>query len=533
MSDRRRWYGLPFIALGVSLIIVDATIVNVAVPSIVDELKITSTDAQWVQEIYTLVFASLLLVFGRIADRFGRKRLFILGALAFALASIVAATAPTGLALILGRLLQGIGGAMMLPNSLSLLNSTFFGKERGIAFAIWGSTIGAAAAFGPLLGGWLTTDFSWRWAFGINLPFAAIVITGIALFIDESKAGDEREGADFLGAFMSVIGIGSIVFALIEGRNYGWWSAIKEPTVFGITWTLSISMIPVAFGFGLLVLAYFLRVETRRNERGMPVLLDLGLLRVQSFRNANIAAGIVSLGEFGLLFALPLWLQNVLGYSAFDAGKLLLSLAIGSFVASGIGAPLGAKRGPVMVVRTGILLEFIGLLAAGFIITSDTSWWAIAAPLFVYGMGVGLATAQLTGVALTHIPISESGQASGITSTTRQLGSALGIALLGTVLFSSLGSGLDTRLEGSPLPAAAKTAISEAIVQSAGSAIPAFEAKPGSEQVVTAAKDAFSEGTRYSAFAGAFFLFLGWLATLRLDGATPHREAPEEVPAAA
>ena len=186
-----------------------------------------------------------------------------------------------------------------------------------------------------------------------------------------------------------------------------------------------------------------------------------------------------------------------------------------------------------MVVRTGILLEFIGILLAGLVVTSSTSWWAIAVPLFLYGMGVGLATAQLTGVALTHIPLSESGQASGITSTTRQLGSALGIAILGTVLFSSLGSGLDTRLANTQLPEQARVAISEAVVQSAGSAIVGFEQQPGNEQVVAAAKDAFSEGTRYAAFAGAFFLFLGWLATLRLDTTTPHREAPDEVAVAA
>ena len=183
--DRKKWLGLPFIALGVALIIVDATIVNVAIPSIIDDLKITSTQAQWIQETYTLVFASLLLAFGRIADRVGRRAMFAVGVLVFALASVIAANVSSGDALIAARLVQGVGGAMMLPTSLSILNSTFFGKDRGIAFAVWGSTIGAAAAFGPLLGGWLTTDYSWRWAFGINVPAGILILAGLFLFVHE------------------------------------------------------------------------------------------------------------------------------------------------------------------------------------------------------------------------------------------------------------------------------------------------------------------------------------------------------------
>ena len=227
MSNRKRWIGLLFISLGVSMIIVDATIVNVAIPNIFVDLKISTTQAQWIQEIYTLVFASLLLVFGRWADRFGRRKMFVIGILIFALSSVVAANVGSGDALIMARLVQGIGGAMMLPTSLSLLNSTFFGKERGIAFAIWGSTIGASAALGPLLGGYLTTSQSWRWAFGINIPIGAIVLIGLLIFVKESR-GESESGADYFGALLSVLGIGSIVFGLIEGRNYGWWSSRDE-----------------------------------------------------------------------------------------------------------------------------------------------------------------------------------------------------------------------------------------------------------------------------------------------------------------
>lgn len=516
MSDRRRWLGLPFIALGVALIIVDATIVNVAIPSIFTELKITSTEAQWTQESYTLVFASLLLVFGRLADRFGRRRLFVLGILVFAGSSILVATAQSGTMLIASRLLQGVGGAMMLPNSLSLLNSTFRGKDRAAAFAVWGATIGAAAAFGPLLGGWLTTSFSWRWAFGINIPLGAVVLIGILAFIDESRSEDGRTGADFTGAILSVLGIGSIVFGLIEGRNYGWWTALSDNGVGGL------SVVPLCFAAGIALLVLMVWVELRRNRADLPVLLDLQLLGIKSFRNANIAAAIVSLGEFGLLFALPLWLQNVLGYSAFDTGLILMSLAAGSFLASGVGAPLGNKIGPVAIVRAGLLLELIGIAIAGVVISSTTSWQVICVPLFIYGAGVGLATAQLTGVALMDVPVAQSGQGSGITSTSRQLGSALGIALLGTVLFSSFGASLDSRLQEIPgLPAAQAAELRDGIVASAGTAIPALRENAATAAVADAASEALSEGTRLAAYAGAAFLLLGWLAALSLGKSRP------------
>lgn len=522
MSDRKRWFGLPFIALGVALIIVDSTIVNVAIPSIIDELKVTSTQAQWIQETYTLVFASLLLVFGRIADRFGRRLLFILGVTVFVLSSVIAANVGSGDALIAARLIQGAGGAMMLPTSLSLLNSTFFGKDRGIAFAVWGSTISAAAAFGPLLGGWLTTDFSWRWAFGINAPLGVLIVGGLLLFVDESRSDREDQGADLVGAVLSVIGIGSIVFGLIEGRNYGWFTALEPVSLLGINWTASISIVPVMFLFGAAVIALFINIEIRRNRAGKPVLLDLALLSIPSFRNANIAAAIVSLGEFGLLFALPLWLQNVLGYTAFDTGLVLLSLAVGSFLASGAGATIGARKGPIFIVRLGIALEIVGIALSGLVVSTSTSWWMIAIPLFFYGCGVGLATAQLTGVALADVPLQNSGQGSGIQSTTRQLGSAFGIAILGTVLFSSLGSDFDQRLEAFPqIPAAVKTQLSETVVKTAGAVIPTFRADPQNAAVGDAAAEALTYGTRLSAFIGAFFLVLGWLASLRLGKSVP------------
>jgi len=513
---KKRWVGLFFIALGVSMIIVDATIVNVAVPTIIEDLKITSTQAQWIQETYTLVFASLLLVFGRLADRFGRRQMFSLGVLVFIVSSVVAATSGSGNLLIAARLVQGIGGAMMLPTSLSLLNSTFFGKERGIAFAVWGSTIGGTAALGPLLGGWLTTDFTWRWAFGINIPLGLLVLVGVSLCVKESR-GEAESGADYVGALLSVLGIGAIVFGLIEGRTYGWWGSLGDRSLLGVNWTWGISPIPLFFVLGIAVIFIFAKVQLKLNALGKPVLLDLSLFKINSFRNANIASAIVSLGEFGLLFSLPLWLQNVRGYSAFGTGVVLLALAIGSFFASGAGGPVGAKRGPVAVVRLGILLELIGVAAIALVISPTTSTWLIVIPLFIYGMGVGLATAQLTGVVLAEVPLEKSGQGSGIASTTRQIGSALGIAILGTVLFSSLGTSLNSRLENqTQIPAATRTALTDGVVRSAGGSIAGLQANPATADVAIEAKAAFSTASRNAAFVASGFLLIGWLATRSL-----------------
>ncbi len=514
LSSRRRWAGLVFISVAVALIIVDSTIVNVAIPSIVDDLAITSTQVQWVQESYTLVFAALLLVFGTLSDRWGRRRMLVTGVIVFAAASVLAALSQTGDLLIGSRVLQGIGGAMVLPTTLSLINATFRGRERGIAFAIWGSTIGGMVAVGPLLGGWLTTYFSWRWAFGINIPLGVIIVIGVLVFIVESKDVAHAGRIDIVGAVLSVVTSASLVFGLIEGRTYGWWLTDGTVVLGGWTWPFDISPIPIAFSITVLAGTAFVVWGIRRGRAGKPTLIAFSLFSIASFRNGNIAAMIVSLGEFGIILSLPLWLQNVIGYDALQTGFVLLALAIGSFVASGASAAVSNRITPVAIVRVGIVAEIIGVAGLGFVISSEATWLVIVPFLFVYGFGVGLATAQLTGVVLKDVPVEQSGQGSGTSSTARQIGSALGIAILGTVLFTSVGGSLDSSL--SELPAATREQVVSAVVDSAGAAIPSLDAQGGG--IADAARDAFSDGTRYSAFAAAGFLVLGLLATLRLGG---------------
>jgi EmrB/QacA subfamily drug resistance transporter len=517
-ADRRRWLGLFFVALGVALIIVDTTIVNVAIPTIIEDLQISSSQAQWVQEAYTLVFAALLLVFGRLADRWGRRLLFLIGVIIFIAASVWAAVAGSGFELISARLAQGLGGALILPTSLSIINANFRGRDRAVAFAVWGSTIGGTAALGPLLGGYLTTSLSWRWAFGINIPLGLLVFIGTLIFVAESKDRSAAKGIDISGAILSVLGIGLIVFALIEGRVYGWFLTLGQPSLLGVNWPLPVSPVFVALALGMFILMVFALVEVRRNRQGRTVLMDLSLFRIPSFRNGNIAAGIVSLGEFGLLFALPFWLQNVLGYSAFNTGTILLALALGSFLASGLGVQLNRARGPVFVVRTGIVLEIIGIIGIGLVISPDAAIWAVVGFLFIYGLGVGMATAQLTGVVLADVPVAASGQGSGIQSTTRQVGSALGIAILGTVLFTGLGTSLNNTLSADPnIPDEVREQTVSTVVTTAGAVIPALREDPATTAVAEAAGESLSKATSWAAFVAAGFLMVGLLASFSLS----------------
>ncbi|WP_336630887.1 MULTISPECIES: DHA2 family efflux MFS transporter permease subunit [unclassified Microbacterium] len=521
MEERssRRWFGLIFISLAVALIIVDSTIVNVAIPAIVDDLGITSTQVQWVQEAYTLVFASLLLMFGSLADRVGRRRLLLIGVALFSGASVAAALAPSGDLLILSRLVQGVGGAMMLPSTLSLLNATFHGRERGIAFAVWGSTIGGMAAVGPLLGGWLTTSFSWRWAFGINIPLGIVIVAGILWAVTESRS-DRIGPLDAVGALLSIALFGSLVFGLIEGRTLGWWTTADPFRIGGWTWPWSLSPVPVAFAVALASLAGFVAWSRRQAHAGRPTLLDPRLFSIATFRNGNIAALVVALGEFGIILSLPLWLQFVLGFEAVQTGLVLISLAAGSFVASGVAGAASGRVRPLLVVRAGLVAEIVGVVLVGIVVGADAgtrgAWGWLLPSLFVYGLGVGLATAQLTGLILQDVPVELSGQGSGTQSTARQVGAALGIAILGTVLFSGTAGILSTTLDDRGLPPAQRDQIVSAVVNSSGGAIAGLAADPATAAIADDAKVAFSDATRLSAFAAAAFLTVGLVATIPL-----------------
>ncbi len=524
---RNRWVGLVFISMAISLVIIDGTIVNTIFPSIINDLSLTSTEVQWVQESYVLVFASMLLVWGSLADRFGRKRLLSIGIIIFILASVWAGVATTPDVLILARVIQGVGGAMVLPTTLSLVNATFQGKERGIACAVWGATIGGMVAIGPVLGGWLATDFSWRWAFGINLPLGIIILAGLAYFVSESKAPQRAGGIDFIGAAISVVMFSTLVFGLIEGRIYGWWeiNTNNQFMIGDFAWpTTGISVIPVSLFIFVISAVVFVLWERRREEAKKNVLLDLELFKINSFRNGSIAALIISMGEFGILFAIPLWLQNVLGLSPISSGLVLLWLAAGAFMASGIGGALSGKLPAARAVQIGVGLELVGVLGVGLFASTEAGWGILAPFLFLYGIGIGLATAQLTGVIMVDVPMSSTGQASGSQSTVRQVGSALGVAVLGTLLFTGTQVSMEQRLSDLDVPSAQSIVLVDAVVDSAGSAIPGLTdglvaqqvPQDVAEDITTAAGEAFTDGAKWASWSAAGFLLLGFVSTLYL-----------------
>lgn len=516
LEGRRRWIALAFLALGVAMIILDATVVNVAIPTMVRDLGLSTSDAEWVNVAYSLTFASLLILSGRLADRFGRKRLFVLGVVVFVAASVLVAASGSANAIIGARALQGVGGAMILPASLAVLNSVFTGKARAIAFAAWGATIGGMAALGPLVGGWLTTNASWHWAFLINLPIGILVLVGVLAVVPETR--DPRAlGNDWPGIVLVTLGLLGVVFALIEGQRYGWIVATQDFRFGPLTvpeGSVSIVLVSAILGIGSLVA--LLVIERRRLRAGKVVILDLSLFRIRTFGAGNLVALVVSLGEFGLLFSLPLFLQSVRGYDALETGVILLALAAGSFLASGAGAGLSQRIGPVMVLRIGMALEVLGIIGLGVVISTDVTGWGLAPWLFAYGMGVGFATAQLTGVILSEIPVEESGGASAVQSTARQVGAAIGTAILGTTLIIGLSTGVTSQLEDRGVPAQAAQQAGDVMSQSAGQALPALAAQPEGDVLVEGASQGFVDAMKLVAWAASAFVFLGLLATFLL-----------------
>jgi EmrB/QacA subfamily drug resistance transporter len=535
-ATRNRWIGLLFISMAISLVIIDGTIVNTIFPSVIEALKLTSTEVQWVQESYVLVFASLLLVWGSLADRFGRKRILLIGVAIFIASSVWAGLSEDATTMIAARVVQGIGGSMVLPTTLSLVNANFQGKERGIAFAVWGATIGGMVAIGPVLGGWFATSFGeegWRLAFNINLPIGLIVMAGLIYWVAESKQAQRDGGLDFVGAGISIIMFLTLVFGLIEGRVYGWWEQTSTAFIIGdFAWpTDAISVIPVSLGISVAAAVAFYFWERRLEKAGKNVLLDLNLFRISSFRNGSIAALIISMGEFGLLFAIPLWLQSVLGLEPIQSGLVLLFLAGGAFLASAVGGALSGKVPAATVVRLGVGLEMVAVASVAVFADVETGWISIAPSLLIYGIGVGLATAQLTGVIMVDVPMEKTGQGSGTQSTARQIGSALGIAVLGTLLFTGTQNSIDDRLANLDVSKEQATVISTLVVDTAGSIIPSLPqviaADPSlqslvgkSAEIQAAAGAGFTDGTKFSAWAAGAFLGLGFLSSFRLGTRT-------------
>ncbi len=437
-TEKYRWMALIFLALGLAIVIIDNTVLNVAIPYILRDLN-TSFDAiQWVVSGYALIIATLLITVGRLGDMFGRKRIFLLGTVFFAVGSFIASIAPNVMWLFIGEaLIEAIGASMMLTSSLSLLVSEFHGRERAIAFGVWGSVAGASASLGPLLGGFLTAYYSWRWSLRINVIVAIIAILG-SVFIKESK-GEHAKQFDWLGTFFSGIGLFSLIFGFIEGRKFGWWTPNEPFTIDGWTWPLkNISAIPFAFGLAAIFLALFILTEYRLEKEGKSPLLKLSLFKIPGFSFGLTALGIVSMGQFGVFFILPIYLQNALGLDAFKTGVVFLSASIAVAVFGPLSGFIASKIGPKWLASVGMYVTSLGTYLLFLSLSPTATGWSLAPALVFFGIGIGMASAQLTNVILSSTPVSLAGEASAANATMRQVGTSIGIAIIGVILASRL-----------------------------------------------------------------------------------------------
>lgn len=525
------------ISLGVSLIVVDATIVGVLLPRIITDLGLTTTDAEWVTSVYALVFAALLIPFGRAGDLFGRRRLFMLGTAVFTVASVAAASAGDGSALIGARALQGVGASMILPAALSTVNAVFTGRDRAVAFAIWGSVISGMAALGPLAGGALATAGGWRWAFGINLPLGIALIAAALVLMPETRlprAGGAWRDIDWPGGALSALGLGALVCGIIEGQTYGWWAATRPFAIAGFDWPEGgLSPVPVVLALAAVLLAALVVVERSRAAAGRAVMLDLELFRIPSFRRGNLASALINVGELGLLFVLPLFLLGVHGTSPLQISLAILPLAAGAFLAGGYAGKLANRHGPHRVVQAGMVLEVAAVLALALTVSATTGGLGLAPWMLLYGVGLGLTSAQLTNVSLADVPPEQSGQASGTQSTARQVGAALGIAAIGTVFATSLGHAMTDRLAGSSLPPERQAAIAHELRESAGTYGRDLHADPGLAAAARAADESLATAARHASLTTAAILALGLAVSLRLRagaGAPRREEAEPPVP---
>lgn len=511
------WWALVALLIGVSMIVIDGSLVNVLLPDMVEDLSLNATETQWVNSIYALIFAALLITIGLLADRFGRRLLFLSGVVIFALGSLASGVAQDPSFLIAARAVQAIGGAMMLPSSIAVINVLFTGRNRAVAFGLWGAIFAGAAAIGPLLGGFLAEYFSWRWAFLINIPIGLVSAAMVLRFVPENK-GPKVAGFDPVGVILSASGLGLIVYALIEGQQFGWWTAIAEFDLGPIAIPVGgLSIVPIALVTGCVLLLLLVTWEKRRSELGKASLLDLSLFRIRRYGFGNIVALVVSLGEFGVLFVLPLWIQSVHGLNPLETGAILAFLAVGAIFSGGLARKASALLGPTRVVRLGMVLEVVGIVWVGLTLGVDRNPWWLAIPLVVYGLGVGFASAQLTNVVLADVPPIKSGQASAVTSTFRQVGTALGSAVIGAVLFTGLGTILDKTLaEEAGITDEQRQKIVDEVQGSAGQAIRGLEEIPGLTVVVKDAKESYTQAARDAAWVAAGLVFFGLVVSFAL-----------------
>ena len=497
----RKWWPLVTICLGTFMLLVDVTIVNVALPDMAVDLHTSFSALQWVVDAYALALAALLMGIGSISDIVGHRRAYIAGLALFAVSSLVCGIAPNVGLLIAARAVQGVGGAAMFATTFALLNSSYRGRDRGTAYGMWGAVSGASAALGPIIGGLLTQGLSWRWIFFVNLPVSVAAVL-MSLRVLSGERPSDRRRVDLPGMAAFTVSAAAIVFASIRSSDDGW-----------ISWQV----------LGLLLLSAvaltgFVSIERRSDH----ALLDLGLFGNRSFVGIMVAALLVNFAAFAYFTYTSIWLQSLLGLTPIEAGLTGLPLSVAAFlVSAGIGRFLH-KSAPGPIIGGGLILIGIGGLLCALFVGADSSWPALVAGFAISGIGVGLATPTLGSSAMASVQPERGGMAAGAVNTARQLGFALGIAVLGSIFTARVAHSLSVHgLHGtSGLANALAGGQSKAVIGKAPSA--------GRQQLVHTIHIAFASGLDAAFLVAGVVGVLAGLAVLILV-----RPAKNAAPAAA
>src|SRR6266540_2638844 len=489
----RKWWSLLAVCLATFMLLLDITVVNVALPDIQKDLDTDLTGLQWVVDAYTLLLAAFTLMMGALADRFGRRRLFVIGVGVFTFASLLCGLATSATFLHLARGLQGVGGAAMFATSLALIAQEFQGPQRGAAIAAWGATIGGAVAVGPLVGGALTDGLGWEWIFFVNVPIGIGTV-----ILAETQAGESRDPdakrLDWAGLTTFSLGLFTLIFGLLRGNAEGWGSGIIVASLVG----------------SAVLLAAFVLFEWRQDH----AMFDLNLFRKPAFTGVSYGTFAIGAGMFAMFLYITIYMQSVIGMTPLEAGVRIVPLATRNLVA----------KVPARVPLTiGLTLVGVGLLLMRGA-KPDSEWTTLLAGFMVAGFGIGLANPSIASTALGVVPAARSGMASGINNTMRIAGVATGIAALGAIFQSKITSNLDTLLPHAPAGFADGVAASG--TQAASQAPPQLH-----DQAVQAAGVAFTNAFNDILLIGALILFSGALAVLALvrqRDFVPHG-APEKV----
>ena len=498
-----KWWTLVAVCVGTFMLLLDITIVNVALPDIQHALHSSFSDLQWVVDAYALTLAAFLLTAGSLADMYGRRLMYLVGLIIFTAASALCGFATSTLMLQLSRGLQGVGGAIMFAVSLALLADAFRGKERGIAFGIWGGVTGLAVAIGPLAGGLLTTGLSWRWIFFVNVPFGIAAVVIAALRVSESRA-PQASGPDWVGFVLFTVALASLVYGLIESSQ----RSFSDHLVVG------------CFAVAAVLLVAFVVTELRISHP----MFDLSLFRLPTFTGGSIAAFGLSASIFSVLLYLVLYFQDILGFSALGTGVRVMVLSGAILVTATIAGRLSSKVPVRLLIGPGLILIGVGLLLMRGL-NAGSGWTHLIPGMIVAGLGVGLVNPPLASTAVGVVTPQRAGMASGINSTFRQVGIATGIALLGTLFASQVKSAVQSRVAAVPGLAHQGPHIATAVQSGkVGTLIQALPAQ-ARQAVATITRTAFTTGLNQILLVAAVIAFAAGvvsLAAIRGKDFAPH-----------